>query len=41
LARISNSGNAKSEKGDLIGIVESMSTASKNITKLIINTTLK
>jgi len=41
LARISNSGNAKSEKGDLIGIVESMSTTSKNITKLIINTTLK
>ena len=40
-ARISNSGNAKSEKGDLIGIVESMSTTSKNITKLIINTTLK
>lgn len=37
-ARISNSGNAKSEKGDLIGIVESMSTTSKNITKLIINT---
>ena len=41
LARISNSGNAKSEKGDLIGTVESMSTTSKNITKLIINTTLK
>ena len=41
LARISKSGNAKSEKGDLIGIVESMSTTSKNITKLIINTTLK
>ena len=41
LARISNCGNAKSEKGDLIGIVESMSTTSKNITKLIINTTLK
>ena len=40
-ARISNSGNAKSEKGDLIGIIESMSTTSKNITKLIINTTLK
>ena len=41
LAKISKSGNAKSEKGDLIGIVESMSTTSKNITKLIINTTLK
>ena len=41
LARISKRGNAKSEKGDLIGIVESMSTTSKNITKLIINTTLK
>ena len=41
LARISKSGNAKSEKGDLIGIVESTSTTSKNITKLIINTTLK
>ena len=41
LARISKSGNAKSEKGDLIGVVDSVSTTSKNITKLIINTTLK
>jgi cytochrome c-type biogenesis protein CcmH len=41
LARISKSGNAKSEIGDLIGVVDSVSTTSRNITKLIINTTQK
>jgi len=40
-ARISKSGNAKSEKGDIIGVVDAVSTTSRNTTKLIINSTLK
>ena len=37
IARISKSGDAKSKIGDPIGIIESISTTSKKITKLMIN----
>ena len=37
LARISKTGNAKSEKGDLIGVSNPISTSSKETIKIIIN----
>ena len=40
-ARVSKSGNAKSEKGDLIGTSSPISTSSKEIIRININSTIE